>query len=69
MANGRIELKIGSEDGKVGYVSLPDHPRDTVPGCVSYQKRLADLIEDYEGPDLYFDFDKNGCLIGIEILA
>jgi hypothetical protein len=68
MANGKIELKVSSEDSKVAYVSLPDHPSGIISGMVKKTLRLRDLIEDYKGPDLYFDFDHENRLIGIEIL-
>ena len=67
MANGKIEFKLGSE-GDVAYISLPDHP-GVVHGVSKKLLRLRDLVGDYEGADLYFDFDKENRLIGIEILA
>ncbi len=74
MKEEKIQLKIveptdDDDEGLVAYLTLPDHPGKGTPGCVSYQKRLADLIDDYKGPDLYFDFDKNDRLIGVEILT
>ena len=69
MANGRIDFALGSEED-VAYISLPDHPGvGIVPGVTKKQLRLRDLVGDYEGPDLYLDFDKENRLIGIEILA
>ncbi|ATQ73288.1 hypothetical protein CR152_01280 [Massilia violaceinigra] len=80
MANGKIELKIAEsdleedpdcdpeEDSPVAYLSLPDHPAENTPGCVKKTLRLSDLV-DYEGADIYMDFDAAGRLIGIEILA
>ena len=69
MANGRIEFTLGSEKD-VAYISLPDHPGvGVVPGVTKKQLRLWDLIGAYEGADVYFDFDKENRLIGIEILA
>lgn len=65
MANGKIELRSG---GKVGYVSLPDHPGNGAAGFVVRQVRLHDLYPDYDGPDIYFDLDKDNRLLGIEIL-
>jgi hypothetical protein len=67
MANGNIELSLGPE-GDVAYISLPDHP-GVVYGAVEKQLRLRNLIGDHGGPDLYFDFDKENRIIGIEILA
>jgi hypothetical protein len=68
MANGSIELKISDDDDDVGYVSLPDHPGSKA-GVVRKSVQLRDFLPDYEGPDLVFDFDEAGKLIGIEILG
>lgn len=68
VANGSIELKVSDDDGDVGYVSLPDHP-GAKPGVVKKSVQLRDLLPDYAGPDLVFDFDKEGKLIGIEIIG
>jgi hypothetical protein len=68
MADGKIEFKIGSEEGDVAYVSLPDHPGEGTGGIVKKTVRLRDLM-DHKRPDLYLDFDKENRLIGIEILA
>ena len=64
----KAELKLSADDPKTAYLKLPDHPGSGVPGAVSQQMRLADLIDGYKGPDMYLDFDGSGCLIGIEIL-
>ncbi|MDQ1920457.1 hypothetical protein [Massilia pseudoviolaceinigra] len=73
MANGKIELKIAEtdldedpdhdpeEDSPVAYLSLPDHPGENTSGCVKKMVRLYDLI-DYEGADIYMDFDAAGRL-------
>lgn len=55
------------DDGVVAYLTLPDHPG---PGSVAVTKtlRLRDLVGDYTGPDLYFDFDASNVLLGVEIL-
>jgi hypothetical protein len=67
MAKGKIELKI-SEGGSAAYISLPDHPANAVPGSVQKTLRLLDLHPDHAGPDVYFDFDNENRLIGIEVL-
>lgn len=71
----RITLKIGEniegedyeDDEVVAYLTLPDHPGA---GRVAVKKnvRLRDLIGDYTGPDLFFDFDEHNVLVGVEIL-
>jgi Protein of unknown function (DUF2283) len=68
VANGSIELKVSDDDGEVGYVSLPDHP-GSKPGVAKKSVQLRDFLPDYAGPDLVFDFDETGKLIGIEILG
>ena len=63
---------MSSGDADVAYVYLPSHPgrgEDAAKGVVKRQIRLFDLIGAYSGPDLFFDFDKDGTLIGLEILA
>lgn len=51
------------------YLTLPDHPGRGAKGCVANSIPLDQVIEGYEGPDVVLDFDANGRLIGIEILA
>ena len=68
MANGKYEFKL-SESEEVGYLSMPDHPGDKVLGIVTKQLRLIDLCGDYKGPDIYFDFDKDNRLVGIEMMG
>ena len=65
MSIDKIVLKLG--ENKLGYVYLPDHPGRLSFGCVVRQLRLCELIENYSGPDIHLDFDKNDKLIGIEI--
>jgi hypothetical protein len=79
MAVGKIELHVAQtdeedvdasdQDGEVAYVSLPGHPGCGKAGVVARQVRLRDLIADHGHADVYLDFDKDGCLIGLEILT
>ena len=64
----KMKLKISEDDEDVAYLILPDHPGEGVFGVVKKQIRLHDLLE-YAGPEIYFDFDESGNLIGAEILA
>ena len=64
-----IQLNVSEDDSDVAYLMLPGHPGKGTPGIVAKQISLADKIEGYKGPDVYLDFDKEGQLIGIEILA
>jgi len=69
MAKGKIELKVSDGDGRVAYISLPDHPGKGTPGVAVKQLRLMDICAGYKGPDVYLDFDGNDHLIGIEVLG
>lgn len=69
MAKGKLEFEISGRDRKVGYLSLPKHPGAGGHAVTVKQVRLLDLCTDYKGPDIYLDFDKDNCLIGIEILG
>lgn len=64
-----IELKLSPDDEDVGYLFLPDHPGSKHKNVVEKQLELRELINDYKGPDIYLDFDTEGRLIGIEVLA
>ena len=66
----RLELAVDNTAG-AAYLYLPDHPArgaDSA-GCVANTVCLEDLVPGYQGPDIYLDFDKNGVLIGMEILG
>lgn len=62
-----IQLKISENDNEMAYLFLPEHPKQIKYGIVKKQIRLADLIADYKGPDIYLDFNEKGTIIGIEI--
>ena len=66
MANGKIKLEV-SDEGDVAYVSLKDHPGNSVPGVIVKQIALRDLLMNYDGPDISLDFDGQNTLLGIEI--
>jgi len=63
----KLKLEISEDDDDVAYLTLPDHPGSGTPGVVARQVRLRDLME-FSGPDVHLDFDRNGTLIGIELL-
>jgi hypothetical protein len=63
MATRKLDLKAGD----VAYVSLPGHRHEH--GSVSKMVNLDDLMPDYHGPRIHFDFDADGQLLGIEILV
>ncbi|MEM7432934.1 MAG: DUF2283 domain-containing protein [Pseudomonadota bacterium] len=52
----------------VGYLQLPDHPGKGTVGCVVKTVRVLDIVADHKGTDVYLDYDKDGTLIGIELL-
>ena len=64
-----IILKLSKDDEKVGYLYLPKHPKKTVVGIVKKSISINELIKDYKGIPIYFDFDEEDELIGIEIVG
>jgi uncharacterized protein YuzE len=69
MTESKIKLRVSADDPDVAYLQLPDHPGEGKYNIVGNQIRLVEIIEGYQGPDINLDFDKDGKLIGIEILA
>ncbi len=69
MKNNCFILDISEDDDEVAYLYLPNHPGKGKSNIVSKQVILANMFENYKGPDVYLDFDETGCLIGIELLA
>ncbi|HYO72872.1 MAG TPA: DUF2283 domain-containing protein [Archangium sp.] len=64
---GRFELRVSEDDQDVAYLRLPSHPGETCK--MSKSIRLAELMGPYTGPDVVLDFDQDGVLVGIELLA
>lgn len=64
---GRFELRVSEDDQDVAYLRLPSHPGETCK--MSKSIRLVELLGAYEGPDVVLDFDQDGVLVGIELLA
>jgi hypothetical protein len=65
---GRIQLQVSEDDEDVAYLRLPAHP-GSGPGVVKRTVTLREVLGDYAGPELNFDFDENNVLIGVEILV
>jgi hypothetical protein len=65
----KIILKLSKDDEDVGYLYLPKHPKKTVFGMVKKTIAINELIKDYKGIPLNFDFDEDNELIGIEIVG
>ncbi len=66
-AQARFALNVSDDDGGVAYLKLPGHPGNAT-GIVKRNVCLRDLVGEYEGPDIIFDFDANNRLIGLEIV-
>ncbi|MGJ0626027.1 DUF2283 domain-containing protein [Xenorhabdus bovienii] len=52
----------------VAYVFLPKHPGKGVSGVTAKQIPLHSIISNYQGPEIFLDFDKSGEIIGLEFL-
>jgi len=65
----KISLSISKDDDQVGYLYLPKHPRTSTSGIVKKTIFITELIKGYKGIPINFDFDKDGELIGIEIVG
>ena len=67
MKKKEIKLKVSKNDPALGYVYLPNHLGPGVYNSVDRQIPLFELIGEYIGPSIIFDF-KDGELVGIEIV-
>ncbi len=63
-----IRLSVSKDDPDVAYLILKSHPGEGIFDAVSKQISLAELIENYRGPDVNLDFDNSGVLIGVEVI-
>jgi hypothetical protein len=63
-----MELTISKDDPQVAYLYLSNFPRNASGKVVYKQICITDCIDGYKGPVLYFDFDENDQLIGIDIM-
>ena len=64
-----IEFEI-NEDGDVAYLRLQQNDANIESRKkITHQIRLRNLIPDYTGPDIFFDFSSDNFLMGIEILS
>jgi Protein of unknown function (DUF2283) len=61
-------LQVSEDDPDVAYLRLPSHP-GSFPGKTLKSVRLVDVLGPYTGPDILFDFDLQGVLVGIEIVG
>lgn len=67
MVKSKIRLERRRNDD-VAYLYLPAHAGKGVPGSVAKHISLSSLIENYRGPEVLLDFDKDGELVGLEFL-
>ena len=65
----KIRAKITGRWANTAYIALPGYPEQPKGGVVSRTICLDDLIDSFKGPRIHLDFDQEGVLIGIEILA
>ncbi|WP_312923035.1 DUF2283 domain-containing protein [Empedobacter brevis] len=59
---------IIKENEETIYIQLKEHPKKNIFGIVEKNIDIASLIKGYKGTPVYLDFNKDGFLIGIEIL-
>ncbi|WP_333662012.1 DUF2283 domain-containing protein [Chishuiella changwenlii] len=63
-----MENIIIKENDEAIYIQLKEHPKKVTYEIVDKNVDIASLIKNYIGPSIYFNFNKDGTLIGIEIL-
>ncbi len=65
---GLFELRLSDNRHEIGYLRLLTYPK-RAPLKVSKSIRLFDILGKYNGPDVVFDFDLDGVLVGIEVVT
>lgn len=63
----KLALEISEDDTDVAYLRLEGRS-GSEPGVVKQTVCLRELFGEYEGPDIYLDFDEDRRLIGIEVV-
>lgn len=67
--NPTRHLRLRQHVGETAaYLELRNHPHELISGIVAKSIALHEFIENYDGPRLILDFDKDNRAIGIEIL-
>lgn len=69
MSEKKIRAKITGTQSETAYITLPEFPAEQQSGCVAKTICLDNLIDGLKGPRVNLDFNRDGVLIGIEILA
>jgi Protein of unknown function (DUF2283) len=65
----KIRVKMKRDDSDTAYIALPGYPDQAQYGIVSKTICLDDVLDGFKGPRVHLDFNKDGLLIGIEILV
>jgi hypothetical protein len=68
MTDKKIRVKLVGDDAHTAYIALPGYP-ERPEGVVSKTLILDAIVPGYKGPRVHLDFDKDGILIGIEVLV
>ena len=69
MTKAQIRVRISGTESENAYVTLPGYPVEPQGGVVSRTISLEEVIPGFKGPCVNLDFDRDGLLIGIEIIA
>ncbi|MCA6943505.1 DUF2283 domain-containing protein [Pectobacterium polaris] len=65
MGKNLINLEV-SDDGDMAYLFLPSHPGKGKAGVAVKQVALQSIMDNYQGPEIYLNFDSDGNIIGME---
>lgn len=60
---------MNHEQADTAYIALEGYPEEVQFGIVAKSLCLDDVVENFKGPRVNLDFNKEGVLIGIEIVA
>ena len=64
-ADEKLQVKVNAK-GDIAYLSVPQSQKG--PRKVVRNLRIHELIAGYKGPDVIFDLDAEGRLLGLEVL-
>ena len=68
VSTGKFELELHNNKHELAYLKLPSYPLGGY-SKVSRSFRLFDILGEYKGPDVVFDFDPDEILVGIEVIT
>lgn len=72
MAQRKVEFSMYLDEDAAAYLSLvpvDDVGAETVNRSTARSVRLMDLVGEYIGPELVFDFNEEGVLLGVEVVS